>query len=228
MSRVITLARVDGLLAWRRGVIGAAAAVVIIYVILLRVLGETVAEALLPYLVFSDPAALGFFFVGGIVLADRAEGVAAAVSTSPVEPWQIVVGRVGVLSAIGSAGGLAVGLGSGLAVEWLTFVPAVVLTAVVYTSFGYAVAMRAGSVNEYFARATAWSIPLFAPLVAFALDPERWILSMWPTTASLILLRGGGGASRSLLALSVLGVAALAVGRWAIFELEAARREGRS
>lgn len=228
MSRVGTMARVDVLLAWRRGVIGAAAAVVVIYVILLRLVAEAVAVALLPYLVFSDPAALGFFFVGGIVLADRAEGVAAAVSTSPVEPWEVVMGRVGVLTAVGSAGGLAVGLGSGLAVEWLTFVPAVILTAALYTCFGYAVAMRAGSVNEYFARATAWSIPLFAPLVAFALDPERWVLTLWPTTASLVLLRGGAGPGRSLLALSVLAGAALIVGRWAVSELEAARREGRS
>lgn len=228
MNRVTTLARVDALLAWRRGVIGAAAAVVVIYVVLLRVVTETVAEALLPYLVFSDPAALGFFFVGGIVLADRAEGVAAAVATSPVEPWQAVLGRVGVLSAVGAAGGLAVGLGSGLDVEWLTFVPTVLLTAVLYTSFGYAVAMRAGSVNEYFARATAWSIPLFAPLVAFALDPDWWILTLWPTTASLLLLRGGAGSARSLLALAVLVIAAVVVGRWAISELEAARREGRS
>ncbi|MEX0757887.1 MAG: hypothetical protein WD204_08045, partial [Acidimicrobiia bacterium] len=209
-------------------VIGAAGVVALIYVILLRLVPAPVGSVLLPYLVFSDPAALGFFFVGGTVLADRAQGVAAAVSTPPVEPWEVVVGRVGVLSAIGSAGGLALGLASGLEVDWLTFAPAVMLTAVLYTCFGYAVAMRSDSVNAYFARATAWSIPLFTPLVAFALDPEQWVLSLWPTTASLVLLRGGAGTDRALVALSVLVMATLFVGRWAISELEAARREARS
>lgn len=224
---VVALARVDTILAWRRGVIGAAGVVALIYVILLRLVPTRVGSVLLPYLVFSDPAALGFFFVGGIVLADRADGTAAAVSVAPVRPFEVLVARIGVLAAIGSLGAIAVAAGSGLTVEWVSFVPAVVLTALLYTSFGYAVAMQARSVNEYFARATAWSIPLFAPLVVFVVDADWWGLALWPTTASLVLLRGGAELGTVALALGVLLIAVFVVGRWALSELEAARREGR-
>lgn len=228
MSELASLARLDWVLAWRRGVIGAAAAVVVIYVTLLRVMPEAAASVVLPYLVFSDPAALGFFFVGGIVLADRSEGTSAAVSVTPASPLAVLVGRVGVLAAVGTVGGLAVAAGSGLGERWFTFVPGVLLTALLYTSFGYAVALRARSVNDYFARATLWSIPLFVPLVAVGLGTSEWILALWPTTAALLLLGGGADGLVAAVALSVLAVGAAGVGRWALAELIAARREGRT
>ena len=222
------LVGVDVLLAWRRGVIGAAAGAVAIYVLVLRLAPESIAQGLLPYLVFSDPAALGFFFVGGIVLAERAEGTAAAIAVSPVPPSSVLVARVLVLACLGALGGFGVAFGSGLGVDWLVFVPAVVLTALLYTCFGYAVAMRSRSVNDYFARATGWSIPLFAPLVIFTVAPDAWFMALWPTTASLVLLRGDAGPGVTAAAMAVLGLATTIVGRWARVALEAAQREGRA
>ena len=222
-----SLAGVDLLLAWRRGVVGAAAGAVAIYVLVLRLAPQPVAETLLPYLVFSDPAALGFFFVGGVVLADRAEGTAAAVAVSPVPAVSALAARIGVLASLGAVGGVGVAWGSGLGVDWITFVPAVVLTALLYTCFGYAVAMRAKSVNDYFARATAWSIPLFAPLVLFAIAPDALFLALWPTTAALVLLRGGADPSVAVTAIATLALATAIVARWARRALEAAQREGR-
>ncbi len=222
-----SLAAVEVLLAWRRGVIAAAAGAVAIYVLMLRLAPESVAETLLPYLVFSDPAALGFFFVGGIVLAERAEGTAAAVAVSPAPAASVLVSRILVLACLGAIGGFGVALGSGLAVQWITFAPAIVLTALFYTCFGYAVAMRATSVNDYFARATGWSIPLFAPLALFALFPGAWFMALWPTTAALVLLRGETGLGTAVVAIAVLALASAVVGRWALATLESAQREGR-
>lgn len=223
-----SLAVIDVVLAWRRGVVGAAVGAVAIYVLVLRLAPESIAQALLPYLVFSDPAALGFFFVGGIVLADRAEGTAAAIAVSPVSASSVLAARILVLASLGSLGGFGVALGSGLDVDWITFVPAVVLTALLYTCFGYAVAMRSSSVNDYFARATAWSIPLFAPLVLFAVAPDAWFMALWPTTAALVLLRGEAGPGVAGAAIVTLALATGIVGRWALAALEAAQREGRA
>jgi fluoroquinolone transport system permease protein len=222
-----SLAGLDVLLAWRRGVIGAAAGAVAIYVLVLRLAPESIAETLLPFLVFSDPAALGFFFVGGIVLAERSEGTAAAIAVSPVPAASVLAARILVLATLGAVGGFGVALGSGLEVDWITFVPAVVLTALLYTCFGYAVAMRSSSVNDYFARATGWSTPLFAPLALFAVAPDAWFMALWPTTAALVLLRGDAGPGTAAVAIVVLALATAVVGRWALAALEAAQREGR-
>lgn len=225
------LVRVDLLLSWRRGVVAAAVGAAAAYIVLLRIVGVDLAETLLPYLVFSDPAALGFFFVGGVTLADRAEGIGAALSVTPVSASEVLQTRIGVLTGIGALSGLVVAAGSGVAVDWLVFTPTVVLTAVVYTCFGYAVAMRSRSVNEYFARATAWAIPLFAPLALFLISPESPLMALWPTTASLSLLRASvEGGDGLVIGFSLVGlaVAAAITMRWAQRELEAARREGRA
>lgn len=225
MSRTLALAHLDLLLAWRRGVFLAAAVVAAMYVVLLRLLADDLAQTVFPYLVFSDPAAIGFFFVGGIVLADRTEGTTAAILAGPTEPFEVAGVRILGLSVLGVAGGLAVAVGSGVDVGWATFVPGLALTATFYTAFGYAVVMRSRSVNEYFARATAWAIPLFTPLVLFVLDVPEWALALWPTTGSVLLLSGGDAAP---VALMVLAAGVVVVGRWAVAELEAARREGRA
>jgi fluoroquinolone transport system permease protein len=232
MTHFGPIARVDALLAWRRGVVAAAAIVAVIYVILLRLLPVSVAGTVLPFLVFSDPAALGFFFVGGTILADRADGTAAAVAVTPADVSEILAGRVVVLAGLGTLGAVAVAAGSGLDVGWSWFIPTVLLTSVVYTCFGYAVAMRATSVNEYFGRAVAWSIPVFAPLAVFAVAPTWPGLAAWPTTASLLLLRASVGGPdpagiTAVAAFGVLAVSAVVAAGWARSRLAAARREGR-
>ena len=223
-----SLLGLDLLLAWRRGVVAAGMGAVLVYVLVLRLAPVALAETLLPYLVFSDPAALGFFFVGGIVLADRAEGTAAAVAVTPASAASVLAARVTVLASLGAIGGCCVAAGSGLDVTWRTFVPAVLLTALLYTFFGYAVAMGSTSVNDYFARATGWSIPLFAPLVLLATHPDSAVLALWPTTAALILLRGAAPAQVTVVAFAILASGTVIVGRWALSRLESARREGRT
>lgn len=198
------------------------------YILALRLAPANAAEILLPFLVFSDPAALGFFFVGGVVLADRSEGTSAAIAVSPVPAVSVFAATILVLASLGAVGGFAVALGSGIGVDWITFLPAVVLTALLYTCFGYAVAMRATSVNDYFARATGWSIPLFAPLALFAVMPDAWFMALWPSTAALVLLRGDAGPAVSAAAIVVLALGTVIVGRWALTALEAAQREGRA
>jgi fluoroquinolone transport system permease protein len=232
MRRFGPIARVDALLAWRRGIVAAAAIVAIVYVILLRLIPAAVAETLLPFLVFSDPAALGFFFVGGTILADRADGTAAAVAVTPADVAEILAGRVVVLAGLGALGAAVVAAGSGLDIAWWWFVPAVLLSSVVYTCFGYAVAMRARSVNEYFARAVVWSIPMFVPIVVFAVAPTWPGLAAFPTTASLLLLLASAGGpvpagTTAVAAFVVLAGSALAAAGWARTQLAAARREGR-
>jgi fluoroquinolone transport system permease protein len=227
------LFRINMVLSWRRGVIAASASVVGLYIVVLNLMPTGVAVGTLPYLVFSDPAALGFFFVGGIVLADRAEGTVAAVWVTPARPWQMLAARVGSLGSIAVVSAALIATGSRLSVRWEVFLAAVVPTALLFTFLGYAVAMRSRSVNDYFARATVVSIPLFAPIGVLVVAPTSPWLGVWPSTASLVLLRSsvpGEGIptpSAIFVPVATLVLTCVIAGWWAHFELSRARREGR-
>lgn len=231
MSTLVVLVRNDALLLWRRGVMAASLVVVAGYVIVLQMLSSGAAATTLPFLVFSDPAALGFFFVGGVALSERSEGTAAAVTVTPIGPGELTTARTAGLAGLGTAGAILIAAFSGVTVGWPIFVAATALTAIAYTLLGLAVAMRSTSVNEYFARATVVSIPLFGPLAAALAFPEAVWLQLWPPTASLGLLRasveGSPGPGRQVLAFVVLGATCLAAAAWARYELVAATRSGR-
>ena len=231
MSPLVVLVRNDARLLWRRGVVAASLVVVLGYVIVLQMLSAGAAATALPFLVFSDPAALGFFFVGGVALSERSEGTAAAVAVTPVGPGEMTTARTAGLAGLGTAGAILIAAFSGVTVGWRIFVVATALTAVAYTLLGLAVAMRSASINEYFARATVLSIPLFGPLGAALAFPDSVWLHLWPPTASLGLLRASVEKSPEpgshALALAILGATCLAAGAWARHELVAATRSGR-
>lgn len=233
MSAPVTLVRNDARLLWRRGVVVASLAVVVLYVVLLRAIGPATAAVVLPFLVFSDPAALGFFFAGGVALVERGEGTAAALAVTPARPWELVGARAGGLAALGTVGAALIAGLSGVAIRWPLFVAAAGLTAVAYTLLGLAVSMRSGTVNEYFARATVVSVPLFAPLGAVIAFPDSPWLAAWPTTASLGLLRSSVLGERAMggvemaLAVVVLSITCVAAAVWAHRELLMAVRTGR-
>lgn len=233
MTTLGPLVRNNMVLSWRRGVIAASVSVVGLYIVVLNLMPTGVAVAILPYLVFSDPAALGFFFVGGIVLSDRAEGTVATVWVTPVRPWQMLAARVGSLGTVAVVSAVLIATGSRLSVRWDVFLAAVVPTAFLFTFLGYAVAMRSRSVNDYFARATAVSIPLFAPIGVLVVAPTSPWLGVWPSTASLALLRSSvfdqdiATPPPIFVPVATLVLTCLIAGWWAYFELKQARREGR-
>lgn len=231
MSTLVVLVRNDALLLWRRGVVAASLVVVLSYIIVLQMLSFGAAATTLPFLVFSDPAALGFFFVGGVALSERSEGTAAAVTVTPVGAGEMTTARTAGLAGLGTAGAILIATFSGVTVDWRIFVAATALTAVAYTLLGLAVAMRSASINEYFARATVVSIPLFGPLAAALAFPDSAWLQLWPPTASLGLLQasveGSPGPGSQVLAFAILGATCLAAGAWARHELLDATRSGR-
>jgi fluoroquinolone transport system permease protein len=65
-----------------------------LWVVLLRLLPPTPRAVAAPLVVFGDLAVVGYFFVGGMVLFEKAEGTLSALSVSPLRPGHYLAGRV--------------------------------------------------------------------------------------------------------------------------------------
>lgn len=191
MARLTALLRADLTLQWRRGFHAAYALVTLFYIGALRALPEGLGELAAVAVLFTDPAVLGCFFVGGLTLLERGEGSLHALFLSPLATRDWLLSKalsLGALAVLASA--LIAGLGVG-GVRWGWLVPGVAGVSTCFVLLGVVAVSRFATVNQYIGGAVLWATPMFLPILP-AMDGEwsAWTLLL-PTGAGLELIAAG-------------------------------------
>ncbi|MFP4115169.1 MAG: hypothetical protein ACOC0E_13035 [Spirochaetota bacterium] len=192
------------------------------YIVVLRLAAHAARDTLLVLFVFSDPAILGLYFVGGLVLLARQEGSLRAMMVSPLrlgEYHAAIAGSLALLS-LAAAGAITLGgvAGSSLgAVSWGWAALGVLLTALFTTFIGLGLVGRTASVVEFAFLVTPVALVFALPL----LDYFRIVRSAWfylvPTHASLTLIGSLAPASRPHPRQAAISLAALVLWNVAAF-----------
>ncbi len=113
MNRVLTLFRADIRFQFRYGFYGLYAIVTLLYAVCIRLLPVHWREAARIVTVFSDPAALGLFFMGAILLFEKGEQVLPSLAVSPVRIGEYVLSKMLSIAVVSVLAGLAIVLASG-------------------------------------------------------------------------------------------------------------------
>jgi len=167
-------------------------------------------------IVFSDPAALGMFFMGGIVLFEKSERTLDFLFVSPFTTSEYLWAKVLSLAVISTLAGLAIAI---------TAVPDSISPAilaaglftgsVLFSTVGLAAAVRVRSLNRFFMLIAPISLILWIPpFIALGHHMNLWHLpgqAIWqlhPGTALLQVLREGTGATETPSAKHLITVAA--------------------
>ena len=66
----------------------------LLYLLVLSAIPETWRENIAAILIFSDPAAMGLFFMGAIVLLEKSQKIPCAFAVSPVNAGEYIAGKV--------------------------------------------------------------------------------------------------------------------------------------
>jgi fluoroquinolone transport system permease protein len=193
-SRSLTLIRQDVRLQFRYGIYAAYAVVVALYVTMLLLAGPLLPAWVPALIIFTDPAALGFFFLGALLMLEKSEGVRAALAASPVTAADYLTGKMVTL----------VGMSLVSCVILLPFIHSVpnpilllltvALTAIQYVGIGVPIALRFRTVNEYLVGSAAFLTPVIAPGLLALLDPFPLWLAVLPAASQFRLLLIAGGA----------------------------------
>lgn len=220
MTRLITTLIVhDARLQFRYGIYAAYGVVLGLYVGLLLTFGPLVPAWALALLIYTDPAALGFFFLGALMMLERAEGVRMALSVTPVGATAYAAAKVATLTTMALLASVTIAAahpgGSNLALLFLT----VALTSVQYIGIGIPIALHFRTVSGYLLGSAAFLTPLIAPAFLALIEPfPAWLLLI-PAVAQLRLLLIATGTSASpfetglaLLVAAAACAAALAIG----------------
>ncbi|MEE4213381.1 MAG: hypothetical protein V2I43_29410 [Parvularcula sp.] len=157
------------------------------YGVLFVLVGQRMNAGAIAFLIFSDPAMLGFAFAGLLMMTERQQGADLQMALSGVTIFQRFAYRAAVL------GLLAVVAATMMAVlfigvrHWAAFMIATLSISVTYSAIGMAVAQRTQRVTAFFAVAGFVLLPVLASaLLAFA---NTAIGPYWPFAAQLFALR---------------------------------------
>ena len=159
-----------------------------LYVFLLLLLPEPWRQKAGAILIYSDPAALGLFFMGAILLLEKSQRVLAALAVSPVKVGEYILAKVFSLCLISVAVSLLLGLVAGIPHLGLVAV-GVALSSVAFSLLGILVGAKVGSLEQYVLATLPLEVALFLPPLLFLfwnVGQLRW----YPLCGTVALLAG--------------------------------------
>lgn len=161
----------------------------IIYSIVLLAIPQSWRDNTAAVLIFSDPASMGLFFMGAIVLLEKSQRTPCALAVSPVHPLEYILGKVGSLSAISLV--VAALLALVAKVDNLPMVLlGTLLSGMIFTLMAIVTATKISSLNQFI----LWTVPIeivcFVPAILhlFKITPN-W-LRHYPINACMDMVSG--------------------------------------
>lgn len=215
MSRLLALARHDARLQYRYGIYFAYAFVVAFYVFVLTSAAPYLPSWAVGVIIYSDPAGVGFFFLGALMMLEKAERVRTALATAPISAAEYFAAKVMTLSSMALiACGILLVVVHGAPNPALLLAGAA-LTSVAFIGIGVPVALRFRTVNGYLVGAGALLTPVIAPAALALIEPLPMWLLIWPPVAQfrlILIATGYGTASPGEVALMLAVCLAAAAG----------------
>lgn len=157
-----------------------------LYVFLIFLFPETWRETAAGIMIYSDPAAMGLFFMGAIVLLEKSQRVLNALAVSPVTVFEYIVAKIVSLAFISVLVSWVIALAAGL-----KNIPLVLLTTLltsgVFTLLGLIAATKINSLNQYTIMTVPLEIICFVPPIVYLFAPTP-IMRWYPLNGSMALI----------------------------------------
>ena len=183
----------------------------VFYVVLLFSMPQSWKENAAALLIYSDPAAMGLFFMGAIILLEKSQRVTSFFAVSPICVWEYVCSKVLSLSmsALLVAAVLAIVANHKSLSLLLT---GRLLSSVLFTLSGMIIATKITSLNQFILATVPVEIIAFVPAVLHLFDITPDFLRCYPSNACMDLIAGRAFSKTGL----ILTIVLIAVLFWGI------------
>lgn len=211
--RILKALKYDILFQFRHGFYFAYGVVTLLYIIFLNNLPMETREYIIPIIIFTDTGALGFFFLGGMVLLEKDQKSLEALFVTPMRISEYLVTRVLSLLLLSVSTSIIILLTSyGFSANIFMFLIGTVLTSILFTLLGFPWVARAKSVNIYLLGAVLVMWPFILPLLDYLNIVKTPLFMALPTTGSLNLLQGSFNTLDPMMLVYSIGILAVWIG----------------
>ena len=143
-------------------------------------------------IILTDPAAMGLFFMGAMVLLEKSQRVNCALAVSPVHAGEYIAAKALALSGLGLLVALIVAAVAGNP-PW-GVVLSVTLSSLLFTMLGMMLACKSNSLNVFLLLSVPVEIVAFVPAMFYwfhGITSPLWLLT--PGVAAIVLLGADTG-----------------------------------
>lgn len=154
-------------------------------------------------LIFSDPAAMGLFFMGAVILLEKSQRVNAFFAVSPLKAWEYVSSKVLSMSAIGLLVA-AVLVATARCSHFPMVLLGTALSSVLFTLLGLIIAAKITSLNQFLLATVPAEILAILPAVLHLFGISPAFLRFYPANVCMDLIAGRGCSAIGLILTAVL------------------------
>ena len=161
----------------------------VVYIIILFALPASWRKNVASVLIFSDPSALGLFFMGAIILLEKSQRVTCALAVSPVSAAEYVWSKVIALGVVSVT--VAVVLAAFAGSRHMGMILAgTLLSSILFTLLGIIIATRITSLNQFLIATIPVEIVGFIPTMLYFLMGADKRFGWYPPNACIDLIAG--------------------------------------
>jgi fluoroquinolone transport system permease protein len=217
--RLAALLAHDVRLQYRYGIYAAYAFIVAVYAGVLHWGAPYLPGWAVAFIIFTDPAALGFFFLGALMMLEKSELVRLALATTPMTALEYYTSKLVTLLALSLVACLCLLIVHSGEDNLALLLAAVSLTSIQYVGLGVLVAYHFATVNGYLIGSAVVLTPVIAPGLLALIDPMPAWLMLVPAASQLRLTMVATGAASAngaeILAMLAVSGAAAILASWA-------------
>ena len=152
-------------------------------------------------MIFTDPSAMGLYFMGAIVLFEKSERVLDSIAVSPVKPAEYVLAKLVSIGLIATLVALAIGTAAGAITNSVVFITGVFLCSCLFSAVGLIIACKTTTLNQFVIATIPAEILINVPAVAWLFGYQESWLIFHPGVCLMQLLAGNGSLALALLIL---------------------------
>ncbi|HPX25866.1 MAG TPA: hypothetical protein PLG87_03600 [Treponemataceae bacterium] len=195
-KRLITLLKGDILFQIRYGFYWLYLFFVLFYAALLSVFPQNIQIKAAALLVFTDPAAMGLFFMGSIVLFEKSQRVIESLSVSPVRINEYIISKAASISIISLVSALAIALSVYTDnnsffsdfIHLALFCTAIILSSLLFTFAALGCASESKSLNQFMIFTIPFEVLLMVPPVLYVFGYTSPFLEFHPGIVALRMI----------------------------------------
>ncbi|MDD5935279.1 MAG: ABC transporter permease [Clostridiales bacterium] len=162
---------------------------VILYSCILFALPEGWREKAADIMILTDPAAMGLFFMGAILMLEKSQRVINSIAVSPVETWEYIISKAVSISIISVLVALVLSLISGKSNVFGTLT-GTFLGSIIFTMLGLWIAMKVKTLNSFMVCTVPIEIIFFVPAILYLFGIQsKWMLLL-PACAIMHMYMG--------------------------------------
>ncbi|MDF2656462.1 MAG: hypothetical protein K0R19_2936 [Bacillota bacterium] len=173
----------------------------VLYITVLYLLPITWREPGAILMIFSDPAAMGLYFMGAIVLFEKSERVLNSIAVSPVRPLEYVISKLGSVGLISTAAAVAIGMSGQVISNPFQFAAAVFLCSCLFSAAGLIIACKITTLNQFIIATIPAELLINLPAVAWLFGYRKSWLLLHPGVCMMKLCSSGSFSAPALLLL---------------------------